>query len=253
MNTTMPITRFVGADLDYLIAGGNISPADHTMLADRFSPQAGVSMPLSKTLSRIIDKGVCYTVRNDSGEIVAIFGAMPLQQDYPSELQLLWEGIVILNNTVFERNPNKAIAIMAGGLLLAFDNNRTGITLCTQIREDFATGMEKYGVTVHRDKKYVVNGVNYVYCSVNKLSVERLRAYLYPQQQEVSDVRDVSDTGTESSDGSVGTPTDQEEGQQGDISDQRTGSLAATVNQDGSVESGSGDAASAIPIADARG
>jgi len=255
------IEHTVGVHLDNLIACNNISPADRTMLADRYGKNAGVAMPLSKILSRIMDnKGLCYTLLNESNEAVAIFGALPVSPAYPQELQLLWEGILLVSWSEFERNPKETkevIEAIASALKLVFDNGRTNITLCAQIREDFTTGLEKYGVTVHQDKKEAVNGVNYVYCSVNGKSIERLRQYLYPvaepqTQDEVTDDRHTDSIGNESRDGSDGTPADQEEGQQGDISDERADGLAATGNQDGSVEPGSGDAASAIPIEDAR-
>lgn len=253
------IEHLAGFHLDYLIGGECISLANRAMLADRYGKNAGLAMPLSKILSRIMDnKGLCYTLLDESNEAVAIFGALPVSPAYPQELQLLWEGILILNQYVFERNPKEVIEAIGGALKLVFDNGRTNITLCTQIREDFTTGLEKYGVTVHRDKKEAVNGVNYVYCSVNGNSVERLRQYLYPVAEpqthdEVIDVRDdIGGSGDEPSDGSGGTPADQEESQQGDISDQPADGLATASDQDGGVESGSGDAASAIPIEDAR-
>ena len=253
------IDRFDGEDLDVLITDNNISPADRTMLADRYGKNAGVAMPLSKILARILDnKGVCYTLRNDAGEVVSIFGALPVSPELPSELQLVWEGILLVSWAESERNLKEAIESIASALALVFDNGRTNITLCTQVREDFATGLEKYGVTVHRDKKIDVNGVKYVYCSVNGKSVERLRQYLYPvaepQIDEVTDVRnDISESGDEPSDGSGGTPTDQETSEQSDQRDQSADSLPAASDQNGSVESGSGDAAGEIPITDARG
>jgi hypothetical protein len=197
-----------------------------------------------------------------NGIPVAIFGALSLTPELPSELQLVWEGVLLLNKWEFSADDdviaNKAIEAIGGALSLIFDNGHTGVTLCTQVREDFTEGLEKYGVTVHRDKKIAVNGVNYVYCSVNGKSVERLRQYLHPvaepQTDEVTDVRDdISESGDEPSDGSGGTPADQEESQQGDISDQPADSLPAASDKNGSVESGSGDAAGAIPIEDARG
>lgn len=253
------IEHTVGVYLDNLIACNNISPADRTMLADRYGKNAGVAMPLSKMLSRIMDnKGLCYTLLNEYNDVMAIFGALPVSPAYPQELQLLWEGILLVSWAEFECNPKEVIEAIGGALKLVFDNERTNITLCTQIREDFTKRLEQFGVTVHRDKKEAVNGVNYVYCSVNGKSVERLRQYLYPVAEpqthdEVIDDRDASNTGAEPSDGSNGTPADQEESQQGDISDQPADGLATTGNQDGGVESGSGDAASAIPIKDARG
>lgn len=252
------IEHTVGVHLDNLIACNDISPADRTMLADRYGKNAGVAMPLSKMLSRIMDnKGLCYTLLNEYNDVMAIFGALPVSPAYPQELQLLWEGIVLVCWAEFECNPKGVIEAIGGALKLVFDNGRTNITLCTQIREDFTEGLERYGVTVHRDKKEAVNGVNYVYCSVNGKSVERLRQYLYPVAEpqthdEVTDDRHTDSIGNKSSDWSDGTPADQEESQQGDISDQPAGSLATTGNQDGGVESGSGDAASAIPIEDAR-
>ena len=232
------------------------------MLADRFGMDAGVAMPMAKILSRIMDnKGLCYTLLNKNGIPVAIFGALPLNPELPSELQLVWEGVLLLDDREFcvdDETARKAIEAIGGALSLIFDNGHTGITLCTQIREDFTEGLEKYGVTVHRDKKIAVNGVNYVYCSVNGKSVDRLRQYLYPVAEpqthdEVTDVRnDISESRDEPSDGSGGTPADQEEGQQGDIGDQPADSLPTASDQNGSVESGSGDAAGAIPIEDAR-
>lgn len=255
------IDRFNGEDLDVLITDNNISPADRAMLADRYGKNAGVAMPLSKILARILDnKGVCYTLRNDAGEVVSIFGALPVSPELPSELQLVWEGILLVSWAESERNLKEAIESIASALTLVFDNGRTNITLCTQVREDFTTGFEKYGITVHRDKKIAVNGVNYVYCSVNGQSVERLRQYLYPVAEpqtdtdEVTDVRDdISESGNEPSDGSGGTPADQETSEQSDQRDESTDGMAATVNQNGSVESGSWESAGEIPITDARG
>ena len=263
-NIDYGIVMFEGVHLDAMIRDRDISPATSAMLADRYGKNAGVAMPLAKILSRIMDnKGLCYTLLNKNGRPVAIFGALPLNPELPSELQLVWEGVLVMGHWEFcvdDETPKKAIEAIGGALTLAFDNGRTNITLCSQIREDFATGLEMYGVTVHRDKKIAVNGVNYVYCSVNGQSVERLRQYLYPVAEpqtdtdEVTDVRDdISESGDEPSDGSGGTPADQEEGQQGDSGDQPADSLPTASDQNGSVESGSGDAASAIPIEDARG
>lgn len=256
------IEHTIGMHLDNLIACNNVSPADRTMLKDRYGKNAGVVMPLSKILSRIMDnKGLCYTLLDEYNEVVAIFGALPVSPAYPQELQLLWEGVLLVSWAEFECDPpvsKEVIEAIGGALKLVFDNGRTNITLCTQIREDFTEGLEQFGVTVHRDKKEAVNGVNYVYCSVNGKSVERLRQYLYPVAEpqthdEVTDVRDdISESGDEPSDGSGGTPADQEESEQGSSGDQPADGLATTGNQDGSVESGSGDAASAIPIEDAR-
>ena len=254
------IEHTVGVHLDKLTIYNNISTAYRAMLADRYGESAGVTMPLSKILSRIMDnKGLCYTLLNERNDVIAIFGALPVSPAYPQELQLLWEGVLLVSWAEFEYDPapKEVIEAIGGALKLVFDNGRTNITLCTQIREDFTKRLEQFGVTVHRDKKEAVNGVNYVYCSVNGKSIERLRQYLYPVAEpqthdEVTDDRHTDSIGNKSSDWSDGTPADQEESQQGDISDQPAGSLATTGNQDGGVESGSGDAASAIPIEDAR-
>ena len=258
------IEHFAGEHLDAMIQNQDIYPANIAMLADRYGKNAGVAMPMSKILLQIMSGGGRrYTLLNKDGVPVAIFGALPLNPELPSELQLLWEGVLLLNKWEFCADDNiakEAIESIASALTLVFDNGRTNITLCTQIREEFTAGFEKYGITVHRDKKIAVNGVNYVYCSVNGQSVERLRQYLYsvaePQTDtdEVTDVRDdISESGNEPSDGSGGTPADQEESQQGDISDQPADSLPTASNKNDSVESGSGDAASALPIEDARG
>ena len=261
-NIDYGIVMFEGVHLDAMIRDRDISSANIAMLADRYGKNAGVAMPIAKILSRIMDnKGVCYTLLNKDGIPVAIFGALPLNPELPSELQLVWEGVLLLNKWEFcadDKIAREAIKSIASALSLVFDNGHTGITLCTQIREDFTTGLEKYGVTVHRDKKIDVNGVKYVYCSVNGKSVERLRQYLYPvaepQIDEVTDVRnDISESRDEPSDGSGGTPTDQETSEQSDQRDESTDGMAATVNQNDSVESGSGESAGEIPITDARG
>ena len=263
-NIDYGIVMFEGEHLDAMIQNQDISPANIAMFADRYGKNAGVAMPMSKILSRVMDnKGLCYTLLNKDGVPVAIFGALPLNPELPSELQLLWEGVLLLNKWEFCADDNiakKAIESIASALTLVFDNGRTNITLCTQVREDFTTGFEKYGVTVHRDKKIAVNGVNYVYCSVNGQSVERLRQYLYPVAEpqtdtdEVTDVRDdISESGNEPSDGSGGTPADQETSEQSDQRDESTDGMAATVNQNDSVESGSWESAGEIPITDARG
>ena len=254
------IEHFVGVHLDTMIRDRDISSANIAMLADRYGKNTGVAMPLSKILARILDnKGVCYTLLNESNEVMAIFGALPLNPELPSELQLVWEGILLVSWAESERNLKEAIESIASALTLVFDNGRTNITLCTQVREDFATGFEQYGITVHRDKKIDVNGVKYVYCSVNGKSVERLRQYLYPVAEpqthdEVTDVRDdISESGDEPIDGGGGTPADQETSEQSDQRDESTDGMAATVNQNGSVESGSWESAGEIPITDARG
>ena len=253
------IEHFTGISLDYMIGGECISPATRAMLADRYGTNAGVAMPLAKIFSRIMDnKGLCYTLIDESNDVVAIFGALPVSPELPSELQLVWEGILLVSWAESERNLKEAIESIASALTLVFDNGRTNITLCTQVREDFTTGLEKYGVTVHRDKKIDVNGVKYVYCSVNGKSVERLRQYLYPvaepQPDGVTNVRnDISESRDEPSDGSGGTPTDQETSEQSDQRDESTDGMAATVNQNDSVESGSWESAGEIPITDARG
>ena len=253
------IEHFVGVHLDTMIRDRDISSANIAMLADRYGKNTGVAMPIAKILSRIMDnKELCYTLLNESNEVMAIFGALPLNPELPSELQLVWEGILLVSWAERERNLKETIESIASALTLVFDNGRTNITLCSQIREDFATGLEKYGVTVHRDKKIVVNGVNYVYCSVNGKSVERLRQYLYPvaepQIDEVTDVRnDISESRDEPSDGSGGTPTDQETSEQSDQRDESTGGMAAASDQNGSVESGSWESAGEIPITDTCG
>ena len=261
-NIDYGIVMFEGAHLDAMIQNQDISPANIAMFADRFGKREGVAMPMAKILSQIITgSGKRYTLLNKDGIPVAIFGALSLTPELPSELQLVWEGVLLLNKWEFcvddDVIANKAIEAIGGALSLIFDNGHTGVTLCTQVREDFATGLEKYGVTVHRDKKIAVNGVNYVYCSVNGKSVERLHQYLHPvaepQTDEVTDVRDdISESGDEPSDGSGGTPADQEESEQGSSGDQPADGLATASDQNGGVESGSGDAASAIPIEDAR-
>lgn len=263
MNNDYGIIMFEGAHLDAMIQNQDISPANIAMFADRFGKREGVAMPMAKILSQIMSGGGRrYTLINKDGVVVAIFGALPLNPELPSELQLLWEGVLLLSEREFcadDKTTKKAIDAIGEALRLVFDNGRTNITLCSQIREDFATGLEKYGVTVHRDKKIAVNGVNYVYCSVNGKSVERLRQYLHPVAEpqthdEVTDVRDdISESGDEPSDGSGGTPTDQETSEQSDQRDESTDGLAATSNQNGSIESGSGESAGEIPITDARG
>ena len=272
-NIDYSIVMFEGAHLDAMIQNQDISPANIAMFADRFGKREGVAMPMAKILSQIMSGGGRrYTLLNKDGMPVAIFGAMTVTPELPSELQLLWEGVLLLSKWEFCLSDNgldaevreddkiakKAIDAIASALSLIFDNGHTGVTLCTQVREDFTTEFEKYGVTVHRDKKIAVNGVNYVYCSVNGKSVERLRQYLHPvaepQTDEVTDVRDdISESGDEPSDGSGGTPTDQETSEQSDQRDESTDGLAATSNQNGSVESGSGESAGEIPITDARG
>ena len=262
-NIDYGIVMFEGVHLDAMIRDRDISSANIAMLADRYGKNAGVAMPIAKILSRIMDnKGLCYTLLNKNGRPVAIFGALPVSPGYPQELQILWEGFLLLSKWEFCANDNiakKAIESIASALTLVFDNGRTNITLCTQVREDFTTGFEKYGITVHRDKKIDVNGVKYVYCSVNGKSVERLRQYLYPtvaepQPDGVTNVRnDASESGSEPSDGSGGTPTDQETSEQSDQRDESTGGMAAASDQNGSVESGSWESAGEIPITDARG
>jgi hypothetical protein len=260
-NIDYSIVMFEGEHLDAMIQNQDISPANIAMFADRFGKREGVAMPMAKILSQIITGGGRRYTLMKNGIPVAIFGALSLTPELPSELQLVWEGVLLLNKWEFcvddDVIANKAIEAIGGALALIFDNGHTGVTLCTQVREDFTEGLEKYGVTVHRDKKIAVNGVNYVYCSVNGKSVDRLRQYLHPvaepQIDEVTDDRDASNTGAEPSDGSNGTPADQEEGQQGDISDQPADSLPAASDKNDSVESGIGESASAIPIEDARG
>ena len=261
-NAGYKIVIFEGDHLDAMIQNDDISPANIAMLADRFGERAGVAMPMAKILLQIAtNNGKRYTLLNKDGIPVGIFGAMTVTPGLPSELQLVWDSILILNKWEFlgDKTAKEVINAIASALLLMFDNGRTNITLCTQVREDFTAGFEKYGITVHRDKKIDVNGVKYVYCSVNRGSVDRLRQYLYPpvaepQIDEVTNVRDdISESGDEPSDGSGGTPADQKTSEQSDQRDESTDGMAATSDQNGSVESGSGESAGEIPIIDACG
>lgn len=108
-NIDYGIVMFEGEHLDAMIQNQDISPANIAMLADRYGKNAGVAMPMAKILSQIMSGGGRrYTLLNKDGVPVAIFGALPVSPELPSELQLLWEGVLLLNKWEFCADDNIA-------------------------------------------------------------------------------------------------------------------------------------------------